>query len=423
MRRFSQDRLQFQLWLRERWGDRVGVRLGPMDLLFLYDPEDYEALYTGPGKNARRHRVVRMHTAVMGEGLLTADGEHWKRHRRLIAPSFTPGFIERYRRGFVDRTHEAIDRAGGQAELHELMLDLAMRIAVESLFGLQLGDRFPIVQRALRTGQEHFVAHQTSPKFLLPAWFPSRSRKRYRAAIADIDRVVYELIAERPTQPPGDDLLWRLLSARDDDGTAFSEQDVRDEVVTLFVAGHETSASTLSFAAALLASHPQIQEELHAELAPTELDVSALRTLPVLHAVLNETLRLYGPAWMSGREPEQDLVLRGLPIFAGTQVLLPLWALHRDGRRFADPHRFRPRRWIDGSLDGLHRYAFVPFGGGRRVCVGSHFAMLELATVIATLVKHHRIEAGWTGPITATPGVTLRPAMPLPVRLVPRHTS
>ncbi|MEZ4317820.1 MAG: cytochrome P450 [Myxococcota bacterium] len=416
LRRFSRDRLQFQVWLRERYGDRVSARLGPVRFVFLYDPDDYEALYTGPGRNAHRHRVVRMHSEAMGEGLLTSGGEHWRRHRKLIAPSFTPTASQRYLDGFVRQAEEALQP--GEAELHGRMLDIAMRVAVESLFGLQLGDRFAVVEEALRTGQDHFVAHQTSPKALLPKWVPTASRRRYRGAIDTLDRVVYELIAERRGKPAGDDLLSRLLAARDEDGRAFDDRDVRDEVITLFVAGHETSASTLAFVGALLAQHPEVQERLHASLA--ELDAEALRTNEVLQAVLKESLRLYGPAWMSGREPEEDVTLRGMALEAGTQVLLPLWALHRDPRRFDDPHAYRPDRWLDGSLDGLHRYAFVPFGGGKRVCVGNHFAMLELAAVTAVLAKHYRIEPLWDGPIRAQPHVTLRPAMPLPVRLVRR---
>ncbi|MCB9674274.1 MAG: cytochrome P450 [Alphaproteobacteria bacterium] len=420
LRRFSRDRLGFQLWLRETYGDRVAARLGPIRFVFLYDPDDYEALYTGPGRLSKRHRVVRMHAEALGEGLLTGEGEHWKRHRRLVSPSFTPTAVQQYTAAFFAEAERGLAQAGSSAELHTLVLDIAMRIAVASLFGLDLGDRFAIVENALKTGQDHFVAYQTSPKALLPKWVPTAARRRYRGAIDDLDRVVYELIAERRARPGGDDLLARLLAVRDEDGQAFSDRDVRDEVITLFVAGHETSASTLAFVLASLAVRPDLQDRLYDELSGVPLTATALREAPLLKAVLEESLRMYGPAWMSGREPVEDLDLRGMHIPAGTQILLPLWAYHRDARRFDDPHTFRPERWMDGSLAGLHRYAFVPFGGGRRVCVGNHFAMLELAAVTAAFVRHARMEPMWDGAIRGQPHVTLRPAHPLPVRFVPR---
>jgi cytochrome P450 len=256
----------------------------------------------------------------------------------------------------------------------------------------------------------------------VPRTVKTPGRRRFEHAVRTIDETVFGIIeAHRKGGGVEGTLLARLLAARDEEGNPMSDQQLRDEAVTLFLAGHETTALALTFALRLLARHPHVAAALRAELdrvlggrAPTADDLPAL---PYADAVIRESMRLYPPAYAMGRETLQDMEIAGHFAPAGTQLVVSPWVVHRDPRWFPDPKRFAPERWLEGRAQGLHRFAYFPFGGGPRVCIGNHFAMLEAVIVLATLASRWAVEPVPGAPLRLLPSVTLRPIGEVPVRL------
>ena len=249
---------------------------------------------------------------------------------------------------------------------------------------------------------------------LLPAFLLRESIERIDDARDELDEILYAIIRERRAQgSEGDDLLGRLLEATDEEGAQMTDQQLRDEVATLFLAGHETTALALSYALLFLARHPPARARLREEVdevlggrPATMADVPALR---FTDAVIRESMRLYPPVYAIGREALEDCVIAGWVVPRGAQVLMPQWTVHRDPRWFSDPEAFLPERWLDGLADRLPRFAYFPFGGGARVCVGNHFATLEAILVLATLMQHLDVRADPGFRLTLSPSVTLRP--------------
>jgi cytochrome P450 len=250
--------------------------------------------------------------------------------------------------------------------------------------------------------------------FKIPDWVPTPGNLRYRRGIRLLERLVSRILQERRAAP-GDrgDLLSMLMSERDDEGNAMSDAQVRDELVTLFLAGHETTAIALSWTWYLLAHHPLVKDRLVKELFE-ELDrrpatVSDLPRLPFADAVVKEAIRLYPPAYVLGREALADCEIGGYPIPAGATVFMSPWVMHRDPRWFASPEKFLPERWLDGLAARLPRFAYMPFGGGPRVCIGDRFAMMEAVLVLATVARRYRLERISDAEVVPFPSITLRP--------------
>jgi cytochrome P450 len=249
----------------------------------------------------------------------------------------------------------------------------------------------------------------------LLSWIPTPTRRRYRRAVRRLDQIIYEIIAARRAQPgDGEDLLGRLLTTGDETGAVMTDQQLRDELLTLFLAGHETTALTLSFAFYLLSVNPAAAARLTAELdevlgsrSPTAADVPRLR---YAGWVIHESMRLYPPAWSIGREAVADCEIGGYPVPKGTQLALVQWLVHRDARWFEDPDAFRPERWDKDLVRRLPRCAYFPFGDGPRVCIGNHFALLEATLLLATVLQRFQLEMAPGATLRLVPSMTLRPA-------------
>jgi cytochrome P450 len=220
-------------------------------------------------------------------------------------------------------------------------------------------------------------------------------------------------IAQRRAAPESDDLLYRLLTARDEEGNSLNDEQLRDELLTMILAGYDTVALMIGYALWLLARHPAIQQQVHEELkaiiADGPINAETLARLPLLNAVLDESLRLFPPAYIIGREADKDLDLNGFQIKRGDQLLVPLWVVHRDPRWWQAPDAFRPERWLNGETAHLPANAFFPFGGGPRLCVGGHFAKLEGAIILATILRHSRVSDVNDDQLKLLASVTLRP--------------
>jgi cytochrome P450 len=295
-------------------------------------------------------------------------------------------------------------------------------VVLRTLFGAEPGGTDADASRAHRVAHVLtelmgvFEREQRTLWRFVPAWVPGAHRRLARDRTVELHDLILRLVEERRARPPGDDLLSRLLEARDDDGAGMDDLQVRDEAVTLFLAGHETTALALSYALYLLALHPEVQDAVRAEGAALGRRAGAedLGALPYTAAVVKEALRLYPPAWGFGREPVRDVVLGGQRIRGGEHVVMLPWILHRDPRWWHLPERFRPERWLPGpdgapsEVAGQPRFAYTPFGGGPRVCIGNHFATMEAILALTTLLQHRRLRPVPGFVPDLVPAVTLR---------------
>jgi cytochrome P450 len=316
-------------------------------------------------------------------------------------------------------------QVGATIDAADELRALTLRIAVETLFGTQIdeGD-VRIVRSALATADAQLQTRVSSLLMFLPDWVPTPGNRRMNAAIARLDRLVARLIDERRQRPNrGEDLLSMLLAA-DDDGARMSDRQLRDEALTLLVAGHETTALTLVWALYLIARDAHADDLLHAEvltvLKGRPPETRDIEDLMFAQHVVWETTRLYPAGYVTVREALSDVEVEGHPIRRGSIVLLPQWVMHRDARYFDDPDAFRPQRWADGLSNSLPRGAYFPFGMGPRQCIGAAFAMQEAVLVLAAIRQRFRLEVVSPEDVRAVPTVALQPDRPIRLRTLPQ---
>lgn len=409
----ARDPVAFYGGLPRQWGDVCSFWLGSERTVIVAHPDGIQQVLVDLRDVMHKNSVTAGLGRVLGRGLLTSEDPLWGRQRKLAAPSFQPRQLGVYGQAMLAAARRGLSRVvDGPRDIHADMVDVTREIVLETLFGAAdaEGER---VARLVEDFQGLFERELRSPLRLLPRSFPSPvtvRMARIRAALAEvIDRVV----AERQGKPPGDDLLSRLMAARDEDGAPMSPEQLRDEAITVFLAGHETTALALTFALWLLASHPGAQAELRAEIEAVTggapLAPEHRKDLRLVEAVVQETMRLHPPAWVIGRAPTEDVVVQGFQIRKGDEVLVPIYALHRDPRFWKDPDAFRPDRWTTGEADAVPRFAYFPFGGGPRVCVGNHFAMMEAVLVLAEWIRALEVSPVPGARLELMPSVTLRP--------------
>jgi cytochrome P450 len=414
--------------LAEEYGDVVFFRIGTRPIYTVYHPEDVGHVLVTEHKKFIKDAVTRELSVVLGQGLLTSDGELWKRQRKLASPSLTKKQIAAYADAMVRHTADASTTwtDGESRNVHADLMRLTLDIVLETLFGSVSGVRANQVAELIEVTMVEFERRMGGWRRLLPAWVPSRGTRRVKKAAAQLDEILLDLIRNRRKAEEGDDLLWRLLVARDDDGAAMTDQQLRDECLTLFLAGHETTALTLSYALHLLSIHGDAAERVAAEvdevLGTRAAQANDVASLPYCEAVIKESLRLFPPAWSIGREAIEPVEVAGYTLPPGSQVVVPQWVIQRDPRWFEDPSVFRPTRWLDGRADEIPRFAYLPFGGGPRVCIGNHFAMMEAVLVLATIMQRHQVfpVAGFR--LELAPSVTLRPKAGVSLRVSRRES-
>lgn len=428
LHQLAADPLAFATRTAREHGDLARFQVGSKTVLLVTHPEAVEQVLVTHRAATRKDPITASLSEVLGEGLLTAEGETWRAHRRLMAPSFQPQHLASLGDTMADCAARAVaPLPTGERDVHEDMMALTLDIVVRTLFGTTLEDAHrvgPLVEELMWS----FSQRVHTWRRLLPEWVPTAAKRRLEYARVELTEIVDRIVAERRTSGVlGADLLSRLLAARDEDGHGMEDAQIRDEAITLFLAGHETTALTLSYALMLLARSPQAQARLHAELdgvlggrTPIAADT---RQLPFADAIIKESMRLYPPAWIIGREATQDIEVGGFLVPAGTQILTPPWVVHRDPRWFADPLAFKPERWLDPETANLHRFAFFPFGGGQRVCIGNHFARMEAILVLASWLQVRSLEPAEGFSPELVPSVTLRPAKGIRVVLSPRDAA
>lgn len=421
--------LDFFATLAERYGDVVFFRIGGTPCYALYHPEDVGKVLVSEHAHFYKDAITKELSLMLGQGLLTSDGALHRRQRRLVSPSLTRRHIAAYADAMVEQTIvRSADWGGAEVRnVHADMMRLTLEIVLETLFGAHGGESVERVGKLVEVAMEEFERHMGGWRRLLPDWVPTRGMFRIKRVTRQLDEILGDVIRERRASGrEGDDLLWRLLSARDEDGAAMDDQQLRDESLTMFLAGHETTALVLSYALHMISVHADVAQALQDEVdevlgtrAATVEDVGAL----VQHdAVVRETLRLFPPAWSIGREAIEDVQVGGYVMPKGSQVVIPQWVIHRDPRWYEDPAVFRPGRWLSGLDESLPRFAYLPFGGGPRICIGNHFAMMEATLVLATLMQRFCVfpVAGFR--LELSPSVTLRPRNGVTLRVARRES-
>ena len=413
LREFAGDTLGFATRLARDYGDVARFRLVGRQAYLLSHPDAVERVLVTNHRNFIKHRFFwRKVGAIFGNGLLTNEGDDWLRQRRLVQPAFHHDRIAEYARIMVDYTLDRLDgwQDGERRDVRSEMTSITFRIVAKALFDAEVADETADIAKAFDTGIEE-IARRIRRPVLLPDWVPTRGNLRYRRAVRRMDRLVLRIIeAHRDGRDRGD-LLSALMRVEDEEGRAMSEKQLRDETITMLLAGHETTALALTWTFYLLSGHPgdvaRIEDEVDA-LGGRPLGVDDLPRLLHTERVVKEALRIYPPAYSFGREALEDDEILGWAVPAGTTLFVFPWVLHRDPRFFPDPLRFDPDRWTEEFQRHLPRHAYLPFGSGPRMCIGREFARMELALIVATIAQRFRLEWGPGEPLPQA-SITLRP--------------
>jgi cytochrome P450 len=412
-----------------RHGPISSWRIGRRRYFFVSDPALIEEALVTRGRDYVKSLGVKRLRRTFGDGLLFSREPLHLRQRRMMQPAFHRERIAKYGAAMVNaaRAQQTAWRAGEPVAIDEAMFRLALTIAAETLFTSDVAGDLDDVRAALTQSMRTFPASMTLYGELLDAipFYPAT--RRYIDAHARLDAVVYRLIAaRRAAADPGDDLLAMLLAARDESGAPMSDDQVRDEAMGIFLAGHETTANALAWTWLLLAEHPAIQAMMHDELArvlgdrdPVAGDVPALA---FTRDVVAEGMRLYPPIWAIGRRAVRETTLGPWTLPAGSLLIASPYVMHRDPAWWDDPLVFRPERWSNGAR-ALPKFAYFPFGGGTRVCIGEPFAWMEAVLVVATIAQRWRFERVDDAPIPLEPLVTLRPKTAIRLRPVARYRN
>ncbi len=417
---YLREPLAFLPRVVREYGDIVRLRLADTTAYLLGHPELIDHVLRHQADDLIKDRVTRGLIPLTGRGLLTSEGDFWRRQRRLAQPAFGHQQVQRYGTVMVEHTERMLDawREGQPFDIHDAMMRLTLGIVAQCLFGADVSAEAEVIGHSLEKVMDHFL--KPTQWFTIRDYLPLPSTIRYRRAIARIDAIVYRLIAERRRtgHDPGD-LLSRLLKAQDDEGDRMTDRQLRDESVTLILAGHETTALVMTYTFYLLANHPEAAARLAEELEdvigdrpPSPTDVPCLK---FAEWVVRESMRLYPPAWSIGREALKDLEVGGYHAPKGTQFFISQWVVHRDARWFDEPEVFRPERWDNDLVRRLPRCAYFPFGEGPRICIGNHFAMMEAVLILASIAHRFRLHLVPGQPFDLAPSITLRPRGPVRV--------
>ena len=421
----QQNPLDYFTAMAQEYGDVSGMRIGKFRSLFINHPDLIEDVLVNNSRKYHKGRILQANKYLFGEGLLTSEGDFWLRQRRLAQPAFHRARVSAYAATMAEYAEQLIAtwRNGEERDIHEEMMQLALRIVGKTLFDAD------VTRDAKEVGETLDILLHIAANFgrtiLVPLWVPTPRNIRAKLGIKRLEKVIYRIIADRRASGRDTgDLLSILLQAQDEEGTHMNDRQLRDETITLFLAGHETTANTLSWTWWLLAQNPAVEKKFHEELdgvlggrAPT---VDDLPKLTYLSHVLTESLRLYPTAWGMARLAAEEHEIAGYPVRPGYGVAFAQWVIHRDARWFDAALEFRPQRWESGLAKQLPRFAYFPFGGGPRQCIGNTFALMEASVVLATVGQRFRFALAPDHKVTPLASITLRPKNGIQVRFEAR---
>lgn len=412
------DVLGFFVRMMHEYGDVVALDFGLATFFLVCHPDGVQHVLQGNNRNYRKGYDVTK--PLIGEGLVSSEGDYWLRQRRLMQPAFHRREIEGFAQTMVATTLEIMEdwpsrAASGEAfDVSREMTRLTQQIIARTMFSTDVGDQTERLMEAFDVGLAYLNQHMFNPIPFIDR-LPTPTNIRFRRALATLDETTYDLIAARRAarDRPGD-LLTTLIEAADEEtGATMTDRQLRDEVITTFFAGHETTASALSWTWHLLSQHPEVArkvfEEVDSALGDRPPGIGDLPALGFCRQVIDESLRLYPPAWMFARRSIDEDVLCGYTIPAGVPVLLSPYTTHRHPDFWEDPEVFDPDRFAPSRAEGRHRMAYFPFGGGPRLCIGKDFALVEATLILAAIAQRYRLESVPEREVKTEPIATLRP--------------
>jgi cytochrome P450 len=421
---------EFLRELTGRYGPALRYPLGPFRFYLFAHPEAVQhVLVTNHGGYSKDTFQYRLLSEITGDGLLTMDGPAWLARRRLAQPSFHRARIAEFAPIFTRYADALVTRWHGPARSSEPvdvaadMMHVALQAVTQTLFSAEVGDRASALWQATLDVLHHLM-FRARTFGIVPPWLPVPRNLRFRRSLAFLDGAIYDTIRDRRrasgTSRPRQDLLQRLMDAGDEDGdAALSDRQLRNEMITLLIAGHETVASALTWTWYLLATTSEadaaLETELHDVLGDRLPTAEDLPRLVYTRAVFEEAMRLYPPAWVITRRALADDEVHGLPLPRGTLVVLSPYVTQRHPDFWEEPDTFRPDRFLDLGAEDRHRYTYFPFGGGPHLCIGNHFALVEATLMIATIARRYRLEVMPGRHVEVDPGVTLQPRGGLPM--------
>ena len=412
-------------------GDRFELRVAGEAIKVIVHPDDVEQLLLRARKKYIKGDSYDQFRRLAGNGLISSEGDLWRRQRRIIQPSFKRDTIAALSTDMVALVDRMLDRwattitPGEPFDVHAEFMRLTLEVTGEALFGLELGEERERISTRSFSDAIGVIAKRITAIYIPPPWLPTPGNIKAERALADLERVVMRVINERrASDKERNDLLGALLRARDEDERPLDDVMLRDEVLTMFLAGHETTAVSLGWTLWLLSEHPQIRaqmiEEIDAALGDRPPTAADLPALAYVKQVFLESMRMISPVWAGARNCIEADTIAGYPVEVGTRVMNFIWLTHKHPEFWADPERFDPERFTPERVAGRHKFAYMPFTDGPRKCVGEHFAVLESVLTLTRLFQRFDIEA--------TPGfepemdfqLTTRPRDGLSMRLRPR---
>lgn len=426
VQRFGSDPLGFLVETARDYGPLASFRVGPKRVFLASKPDLIERVLVTDSKNYIKHFGTRAFRPLLGNGLVTSEGTFWQRQRKLVQPAFLNSRIPNYAPVMAELTERMLESwsPGKTVQIDCEFEALTSTITLKTLLNLddssdrqRFGDTLKLAADIMTARLFRF--------FNLPLWLPTPEALRLKRAVAELDRTIHDFIAAgRARGKIGDDLLSRLVFARDENRSTMSDEELRDEAMTLFLASYETTALALAWTWYLVATHKPVEDKLVSEWqsvlsgrTPSANDVSSL---PYTAAVIAESMRLFPPVYLIGREATTDLELGGYRVKRGYSILMSQWVSHRDPEYFPDPEDFIPERWESGLIKKLPKCAYFPFGGGKRICVGQSFALMEAAIILATVGQRYQFTLEPDAVIKVKPQITLMPANGIPAVLRPR---
>ncbi len=429
VRRWDKDRIGPIEEAFQEYGDFVFLNLPFMNLYLARDPDTVEDALVKRHRDFHKDRYYFFLKLVLGHGLLTSEDDYHLKQRRMLQPSFKRDRIRQYGQAMIEES-AAIShdwRDGDTIDIYPEMMRLALNIVARTLFNSDVAGDTARVARALDTimDMDTRFLHPLGP---LMARLPLPGNQPLWDAVADLDEILYRMIAEHRAAGDQGDMLSMLLEARDaDDGSQMSDQQVRDEAITLFLAGHETTAIALTWTWYLLSQNPEVEQRFHAELdaALGDRDPQAedFPRLPYTYRVFQESMRLYPPVYMIGREAVRPTEIGGYQIPKNGMVVVSQYATHHDPKYFPDPERFDPDRWLPEYAESRPKFSYYPFGGGQRLCIGEHFAWMEGVLALATVGRRWKMRLRPGHQVGLDPRITLRPLGGMPMVVHARSAS
>jgi cytochrome P450 len=426
------DPISFFTYLAETFGPIAHYKIGYEHIVFINDPDLIKEVLINQHANFTKERTQERMKILVGEGLITSEGKYHQRQRHLAQPAFHRQRINAYAETIVDRAarwRTAWESKNGAFDVAQEMMHLSLSIVGKTIFGTDLESEVEEIASEVNAVMRlyNFLVALPRAEYLLH--YPIPGLRRFRRARARLDATVYRMIREHREKPDSGDLLSMLLAARYEDGSGMSDLQLRDEVITIFLAGYETVANALTWTWYLLSQNPDAEAKLHRELdsvlgrgANARLaTVEDLPNLRYTEMVVSESMRLYPPAWAMGRRAIDSFELAGYYLPPRTSVFCSQYIMHRDVKYFPDPERFDPERFTPEAKAARPRFAYFPFGGGKRQCIGESFAWMELVLVVATIAQKWKLRLEPGHRVEPQPLITLRPKFGMRMTAVLRH--